>query len=221
MSDLPPNDAHPTIPHPTAAIKHALPTDPPEASVPRPAPKRARKSAADVLILSPDADFDTKPAVKKPARKSEPNRRLNRRVSTAVPPTGDEGPDFISTPEKELELCRSMIDRMIQGPGFWTRLVGPFRKPVDPAVDNVPNYLDVVKKPMDLSTIKAKIYGGVYVSAGEFEKDVRLIFQNCYEYWTRDDAIWDTCQAFEKYFNEQWSARHRFKPKNIKAEVID
>lgn len=216
MSELPTN-----TPFPVRAVKHALPVEVFDAEPPRPSTKRARKSAADVVMIAPDVDFDVKPVIKKAARKSEPNRRASRRVSQVFIPTAEE--DVNWTPEKEMEFCRGMIDRMIQGPGFWTRLVGPFRKPVNPTVDSVPNYFDVVKRPMDLSTIKAKIVGGVYASGAEFEADVRLIFQNCYEYWTQEDAIWDTCQAFEKYFNEQWGNRHRWNGSKIriKAEVID
>lgn len=84
---------------------------------------------------------------------------------------------------------------MIRGPGFWARLVGPFKQPVDLVVDNVPNYFDVVKHPMDLSTIRAKMANGAYTTASEFEADVRLIFQNCYEYWTQDYPIWKNCQG--------------------------
>lgn len=215
MSDFSANPAFPA-----RNVKHALPVEAQNMELARPA-KRVRKSAADVMIIAPDADFDVKPTTKKPARRSEPNRRVNRRISQAVITTAEDDAEW--TQEKEMEFCQGMIDRMIQGPGFWTRLVGPFRNPVNPAVDNVPNYFDVVKRPMDLSTIKAKIMGGAYTSGAEFEADVRLIFQNCYEYWTQEDAIWDTCQAFEKYFNEQWGNRHRWNGTRtrIKAEVID
>jgi hypothetical protein len=216
MSDLP---VTPTFT--PRAVKHTLPIEVLDAEQPRPPIKRARKSAADIVMTGSDADYDIKPIIKKTARKSEPIRRANRRVSMQLVPSAEEDVDF--TPEKELEYCRGLIDRMIRGPGFWTRLVGPFKNPVNPAVDNVPNYFDVVKRPMDLSTIKNKIVSGAYANGAEFEADVRLIFQNCYEYWTKEDAIWDTCQNFEKYFNEQWGSRHRWTggKNKVKTEVID
>lgn len=202
MSDLPATPAF--TPRP---VKHQLPIENLDAEPSRPPVKRARKSAGDALLGGPDADFDIKPIIKKQARKSEPVRRIKGRAS-GVFPTAEEDPDF--TPEKELEYCRGLIDRMIQGPGFWTRLVGPFKNPVNPETDNVPNYFDVVKRPMDLNTIKTKITSGMYASGAEFEADVRLIFQNCYEYWTQNDGIWAVCESFEKYFNEQWGNRHRW-----------
>jgi hypothetical protein len=110
---------------------------------------------------------------------------------------------------------------MLSGPGFWTRLVGPFRKPVDPAADNVPNYFTVVKKPMDLGTIQTKLFAREYNTAAEFEADVRQIFSNCYEYWTQDDAVFKMCEMFEKHFNEKWSDQNKWVVPKIKAEVID
>ena len=116
---------------------------------------------------------------------------------------------------------------MIRGPGYWTRLVGPFRHPVNPDVDHVPNYFDVVTKPMDLDTIKRNVHGGVYKDGAAFENDVRQIFKNCYEYWTQEDGIWKTCMDFERYFDVQWGERYKwvagskFGKGGIKTEVID
>jgi hypothetical protein len=216
MSDLPP--AGDPVAGAFTAPKHQLYNGPIdiEAEHPRPV-KRVRKSEAilNLNLGGPDDAFEVKPNVKKAPRKSAPAAtKTNRRVSMPAP---------LLTPEQEMTFCAGLIDRMIRGPGFWTRLVGPFKHPVNPAVDNVPNYFDVVKRPMDLSTIKSKIANGSYNSAQEFEADVRLIFQNCYEYWTPEAPIWKTCQEFENYFNTQWSERHEYRgPKNkIKTEVID
>ena len=172
--------------------------------------KRFRRSGGE-SNLAVDGPVEVKPAAKKIVRKPDGARRNSRRVSLPAAPL---------TPEQELDFCRGLIERMIRGPGFWTRLVGPFKQPVNPVVDNVPNYFDVVKRPMDLNTIRTKMINGAYKTAAEFEADVRLIFQNCYEYWTQDDAIWKTCQEFENYFDTQWSERHEYKgPKNrVKAE---
>ena len=38
----------------------------------------------------------------------------------------------------------------------------PFRMPVDPEVQNVPDYFDIIKKPMDLKTIDRKIKANSY-----------------------------------------------------------
>jgi E1A/CREB-binding protein len=38
----------------------------------------------------------------------------------------------------------------------------PFRQPVDPTLLQIPDYFDIVKRPMDLSTIKKKLDTGMY-----------------------------------------------------------
>lgn len=220
LSDMSTNPANPAfVPRPP--VKHALFNNPEEIEVEqsRQSNKRARKSAIDLVNSAPDELFEVKTTVKKPARKSEPGRRISRRVS-APASTADNDPNF--TPEKEMEYCRDLIKRMISGPGYWTRYVSNFKKPVDPDIDNAPNYFDVVKKPMCLNMMKTKMDKGEYASGAEFEADIRLIFQNCYEYWTPTDPIWKECEVFEDFFNNQWIQRNKYgSSKRVKAEAID
>ena len=44
------------------------------------------------------------------------------------------------------------------------------------------DYFDIIKKPMDLGTVKEKLDTRQYASHVEFVEDVRLIFMNCYRY---------------------------------------
>jgi transcription initiation factor TFIID subunit 2 len=76
-----------------------------------------------------------------------------------------------------------------------------FRQPVDPTRDNAPDYLLIVTHPMDLSTIRAKVDGGLYSARAEFEADVRLLVANCYLYNPVGSAVRRAGEAFEKYFN--------------------
>ena len=207
----PPHPPPPTPSHLPQSVKHLVDDELVDGDVEQPrSVKRIRLSGVEPSVVV-DNVVEVKHANKKIVRKSDSSRRTSRRASVPATPL---------TPEQELDFCRGLIERMIRGPGFWTRLVGPFKQPVDPVVDNVPNYFDVVKRPMDLNTIKTKMVNGAYKAASEFEADVRLIFQNCYEYWTQDDPIWKTCQEFENYFDTQWAERHEYKgPKpRVKAE---
>jgi hypothetical protein len=209
MSDFPAG-AVPT----SHVVKHHIHNETIDAEAEQPrGNKRVRRFGPESSTAIDDA-VEAKPAIKKVVRKSDGTRRNSRRVSLPSAPL---------TLEQEMDFCRGLIERMIRGPGFWTRLVGPFKHPVDPVVDNVPNYFDVVKHPMDLNTIRTKMNNGAYKNGSEFEADVRLIFQNCYEYWTQDDPVWKTCQEFENYFDTQWAERHEYKgPKNrVKGEAVE
>lgn len=44
------------------------------------------------------------------------------------------------------------------------------------------DYHDIIKKPMDLGTVKMKLNKREYRTAADFAADVRLIFTNCYKY---------------------------------------
>jgi hypothetical protein len=202
------------------AVKRPLQNAPGAIEVvqPQQSNKRSRKSAVETVNSVSDEVFEVKPSVKKPARKSEPIRRINRRFSALE--TAENEPTFAD--EKEMEYCRDLIKRMISGPGYWTRYVTNFKKPVDPVIDNAPNYFDVVKKPMCLQMMKTKMDNGEYSTSAEFEADIRLIFQNCYEYWTPSDPIWKECELFENFFNNQWAQRSKYySGRRIKPEIVD
>ena len=218
LSDIPAGAANPAI-DPHHSVKYPLTHDTKESQVgqARSKNKRTRKSAIDLVSSAQDEVFEVKATVKKPARKSEPGRRTNRRVSTPAVIV-DNDPTF--TRDKEMEYCRDLIKRMVSGPGYWARYVSNFKKNVDPVLDNAPNYFDVVKKPMCLNTMKTKMDKGEYSTAAQFEVDVRLIFQNCYEYWTPVDQIWKECEILEEFFNSQWSQRSKYGVgKRIKTEI--
>ena len=56
----------------------------------------------------------------------------------------------------------------------------PFRVPVDPKQLNIPDYFEIIKKPMDMSAIKNKLETGCYTDPWEFVDDVWLMFENAW-----------------------------------------
>lgn len=58
----------------------------------------------------------------------------------------------------------------------------PFLYPVDPIALNIPDYLDIIKEPMDLSTIEKNFKNNVYREGKEFRNDMRKIFENSLTY---------------------------------------
>ncbi|CAK7228594.1 hypothetical protein SCUCBS95973_006935 [Sporothrix curviconia] len=123
------------------------------------------------------------------------------------------------TPEQKLKFCSDLLTRMLSGPGFWTRLVGPFREPVDPASEGIPDYFEKVKRPMDLGTIKANLDNHRYKTPEEFYADMRQIFSNVYTYWKRTDSIWAVCERLEKTFEEKYSHMNKWLGK-LEDEVM-
>lgn len=59
---------------------------------------------------------------------------------------------------------------------------GPFLQPVDPIAEGVPDYLTVIKEPMDLSTMQGKLTKKEYATAEEFDADMQKMFSNALLY---------------------------------------
>ncbi|OXB69341.1 hypothetical protein ASZ78_015741 [Callipepla squamata] len=68
----------------------------------------------------------------------------------------------------------------------------------------VPDYYKIIKKPMDLSTIKKRLQvtNSFYTKPEDFVADFRLIFQNCAEFNEPDSEVADAGMKLEAYFEE-------------------
>uniref|UniRef100_A0A8C9LFN9 RING-type E3 ubiquitin transferase n=1 Tax=Pavo cristatus TaxID=9049 RepID=A0A8C9LFN9_PAVCR len=74
----------------------------------------------------------------------------------------------------------------------------------DPVPPTVPDYYKIIKKPMDLSTIKKRLQvtDSFYTKPEDFVADFRLIFQNCAEFNEPDSEVADAGMKLEAYFEE-------------------
>ncbi|XP_028259681.1 bromodomain testis-specific protein-like [Parambassis ranga] len=81
---------------------------------------------------------------------------------------------------KELRSCNDILKEMLSK--RHQAYAWPFRTPVDAVAMNLHDYHEIIKQPMDLSTIRKKLDEGEYANAKEFAADVRLMFSNCYRY---------------------------------------
>jgi len=77
----------------------------------------------------------------------------------------------------------------------------PFREPVDPA--EVPDYLTVIKEPMDLSTMDKRVRADYYRTKDMFFADVRLIVENCKTYNEPDSTYVQCAKKLEKFMNDK------------------
>ncbi|CAB4494519.1 unnamed protein product [Rhizophagus irregularis] len=65
----------------------------------------------------------------------------------------------------------------------------------------------VIENPMDLFTINLKLKNNQYTSLEEFEKDIRLIFCNCYTYNDIKSEVYSSGKALECIFNKKWNEK--------------
>lgn len=69
----------------------------------------------------------------------------------------------------------------------------PFRQPVDAQALGIPDYFDIVTKPIDLSTIKLKLDRGEYRDPWEYVDDVWLMFENAWLYNRKNSRVYRYC----------------------------
>jgi histone acetyltransferase len=80
----------------------------------------------------------------------------------------------------------------------------PFLTPV--SKDDVADYYDVIKEPMDLSTMESKLEADQYDKPEDFIKDARLIFDNCRKYNNESTPYAKCANKLEKYMWQQIKA---------------
>ncbi|XP_049887175.1 bromodomain-containing protein 3-like isoform X3 [Pectinophora gossypiella] len=81
----------------------------------------------------------------------------------------------------------------------------PFYKPVDAELLGLHDYFDIIKKPMDLGTVKQKMDNRAYKTAAEFAADVRLIFTNCYKYNPPDHDVVAMARKLQDVFEMRYA----------------
>nr|F7DRV9.1 RecName: Full=Bromodomain testis-specific protein [Xenopus tropicalis] len=79
----------------------------------------------------------------------------------------------------------------------------PFQQPVDAAKLNLPDYYQIIKNPMDLSTIRKRLEYNYYSKALDCIQDFNTMFTNCYIYNKPGDDIVVMSQELEKVFMEK------------------
>lgn len=212
----------------------------PKPDVAEPAPaskKKAKKAAAAAAVAAaPKATPARRPsrssagAAKSPTNNaSSPTFALGpsgtpliRRDSTVGdgrpkreihPPPPRDLPYLAAKPKKkkfqlELKFCQEALNELNKGKYY--QFANPFYHPVDPVALNIPHYHKIVKKPMDMETIGAKLKSGQYENAKEFEADVRLMFNNCYRFNPPTDPIHHMGKQLEGIFNDKWEQKKRW-----------
>ncbi|XP_055005883.1 bromodomain adjacent to zinc finger domain protein 2B [Boleophthalmus pectinirostris] len=105
------------------------------------------------------------------------------------PKTRDRGTD-------ELEVCQQLLCELEAHQDAW-----PFLKPVN--LKSVPGYKKVVKRPMDLSTIREKIANQQYSSLESFTDDVNLVFDNCERFNEDDSEIGKAGHIMRRFFTKR------------------
>jgi E1A/CREB-binding protein len=74
---------------------------------------------------------------------------------------------------KNQKKVREILKIMLLNP-----LLKDFRNPVDIVLLEIPNYFEIISKPMDINTVRSKLNNNSYFTICDFANDIRLIFNN-------------------------------------------
>ncbi|GAB9464260.1 Histone acetyltransferase [Globisporangium polare] len=78
-----------------------------------------------------------------------------------------------------------------------------FSSPVDPVALGIPNYFKIIRRPMDLGTIKKKLDLGIYKNLHQFAVDVRLTFNNAKTYNSEEQDVYNLAKDMLADFNAE------------------
>ncbi|XP_030625148.1 bromodomain-containing protein 3a [Chanos chanos] len=104
---------------------------------------------------------------------------------------------------EHLKYCDSILKEMLSKKH--AAYAWPFYKPVDAEALQLHDYHDIIKHPMDLSTIKKKMDGREYHDAQSFAADVRLMFSNCYKYNPPDHEVVAMARKLQDVFEMRFA----------------
>ncbi|CAM4647190.1 bromodomain-containing protein 3 isoform X1 [Lepidochelys kempii] len=208
-ANVPPVTATPAAaaPPPAAPIMTVVPPTPPVVK------KKGVKRKADTT--TPTTSAITASRSESPTPLSDPKQAkvVARRESGGrpiKPPKKDledgEVPQHAGKKGKlseHLKYCDSILKEMLSKKH--AAYAWPFYKPVDAEALELHDYHDIIKHPMDLSTVKKKMDSREYQDAQGFAADIRLMFSNCYKYNPPDHEVVAMARKLQDVFEMRFA----------------
>lgn len=166
-----------------------------------------------------------------PLQSEEPPSKRQRKSESVTSGTNEgnkitlAGPEATKMTQAQIKFSQNAIKALKGRPE-----AHPFLAPVDPIALNIPHYPDRIKEPRDLGTIDIRLAltaaaakGGskptektkqaskwnldpvkdVYADVEEFERDVRLVFNNCITFNGPDHILSQHAKTLEGVFDKQ------------------
>ncbi|XP_039769981.1 bromodomain adjacent to zinc finger domain protein 1A isoform X1 [Ornithorhynchus anatinus] len=128
---------------------------------------------------------------------SEPKRRGRKRQSTdSSPKTMNRRSSGRQGGVHELSAFEQLVVELVRHDDSW-----PFLKLVSKI--QVPDYYDIIKRPIALNIIREKVNKCEYKLASEFIEDVELMFSNCFEYNPRNTSEAKAGTRLQAFFHIQ------------------
>lgn len=97
------------------------------------------------------------------------------------------------------DCCLKVLDRIEE-----YEEADDFRKPLtkEELGEFWDEYRAIISYPIDLTSIRAKIYEGEFAGVGNFEFDMRKVFDNCKKFNDPNSGIYENANMLEEVFNK-------------------
>lgn len=105
--------------------------------------------------------------------------------------------------DEQRKWCIKVINHL-----FKWKLTVFFRRPIDPAKNDLPNYFQIVQKPMDLETVKKTLLNGNYKNIQSFISDLQLIFENAKKYHGKSTVMWFISEEILQWISKMEESMH-------------
>ena len=102
--------------------------------------------------------------------------------------------------EEQKNQCLKILDELVSHP-----ISTVFQEPVDPVLDEVPDYLDVIQHPSDLSTVRNRLLRNKYATLADFKREVNLIWENAATYNGKNSLPWYIADHLSKIFSRRFA----------------
>ncbi|XP_041640208.1 histone acetyltransferase p300 isoform X4 [Cheilinus undulatus] len=136
---------------------------------------------------------------KKPEMKTEPKEEEEGGANSTTSSSPSQSRRKIFKPEELRQALMPTLESLYrQDPESL-----PFRQPVDPMLLGIPDYFDIVKNPIDLSTIKRKLDTGQYQEPWQYVDDVWLMFNNAWLYNRKTSRVYKFCSKLAEVFESE------------------
>ncbi|XP_029949883.1 bromodomain-containing protein 4-like isoform X2 [Salarias fasciatus] len=161
-------------------------------------------TANDQLSESSPVSAEARPRRESSRPSKQPKRDPLQPDSQHHPGAGAET-GGMATPKRQEQLrsCARLVREMLSKKHV--AYAWPFYKPVDAKALGLHDYHEIIKHPMDLSTIKKKLDNRQYRDAQEFSSDVRLMFSNCYKYNPPDHDVVSMARKLQDVFEMRFA----------------
>ncbi|XP_072019979.1 LOW QUALITY PROTEIN: bromodomain adjacent to zinc finger domain protein 2B-like [Amphiura filiformis] len=139
---------------------------------------------------------------KKSKHKEKEKGESGRSTPASIPGSPADTPKsetkHVSKKHKDnMAPCKQMVSELDKEENSW-----PFLLPVN--TKQFTSYRKIIKKPMDLSTLRNKMHNGSCRTHEEFAADVRLMFDNCETYNEDESEVGQAGHAMRAFFEKRW-----------------